>query len=216
MEKVSTTKHSTILVISIFITLLYSGQVSGVVISVFTDRALWESAVGSFTTETFDDSLLNSGFNVYSQSGGGVSGGLFNDAVFEGSFVEDTIWNFSNPILAFGGNWDLSLNLPGTGLQFGLHGPSDTFGVPGRPDIANTYTGGFWGILADTPFDTVQTFSAGLGSEHYSLDNLVYSKTQIPEPNSLLLLILGLIGLVSFSGTTSKEKAKSIPVTLWI
>jgi len=210
MEKTSTTKHSAILVISIFITLLYTGQVSAVVISVFTDRTLWESAVGSFTTETFDDSLLNSGLNVYSQSGGGVRGGLFNDVVFEGGFVGDTIWSFSSPILAFGGNWDLGPNSAGTALEFGLHGPSDTFGVPGRPDIINTYTGEFWGILADTPFDTVQIFSAGLGSEHYSLDNLVYSKTQIPEPNSLLLLILGLIGFVSFGGTASKEKAKSI------
>jgi len=193
MEKISAIKYTAILVISTFATMFYAGQASAVVISIFTDRALWESSVGIFATETFADSVLNDGLTVSSQSGGRVSSGLFNDMVFENGTVADTFLRFSNPVLAFGGNWDLSPNSPGTGLEFTLSGPAGFLGVSGRPDIANTYTGGFWGILSDTPFNTIQIFSADLGSESYSLDNLVYSRTQISEPSSRLLFVLGLI-----------------------
>jgi len=212
MDKINTTKHATVFTVStlFFATLFYTGQVSAVVISVFTDRASWESAVGNFSIETFDDSVLNDGLNVYSASGGNVSGGVFNDAVFEGGFVEDTAWSFAGPIRAFGGNWDLGPGSAGTGLEFVLHGASDSFGVIGRPDINNAYTGGFWGMVADTSFDTIQVISAGLGSENYSLDNLVYSKTQIPEPNSLLLFTLGLIGLFGLGRSMNKEKKRNM------
>ncbi|NOZ52937.1 MAG: PEP-CTERM sorting domain-containing protein [Gammaproteobacteria bacterium] len=214
MDKINTTTTKRAIIAATFASLLYIGQSSAAVISVFTDQALWESAVGNFTIETFDDSLLNREISVTSTAGDhSVSSGVFNGLVFEDDTVAlDTNWSFTGPILAFGGNWDLSPGSPGTGLEIALHSPDDFFLVAGRPDIANTYTGGFWGILSDTPFNAIQILSGDSGIENYTLDNLVYSKIQVPEPNSLLLLALGLIGLLSFGGPFIKNKERKLRI----
>src|SRR6185436_3914886 len=72
--------------------------------SVYTDRAAWEAAVGSFTQESFDEVSLN-GFTIieledYTGHAHGVADGFYEDRVVDPNSY--TIFSFENPTFAFG------------------------------------------------------------------------------------------------------------------
>ncbi len=67
---------------------------------------------------------------------------------------------------------------------------------PGAPDPA--FTGGFAGIQSTTSFNRLGlTFNSSVASA-FALDNLTFASA-VPEPSSLLLAVLGLGALATFS-----------------
>ena len=97
-------------------------------ITVYTDRSAWESAVGAYDEEFFDDAILNPGVSVVTdnglvQAGSGVLGpdGVWWDRVIPGEAT--TTWSFANPLVGFGAYWDLAgPGGPGTGIALTLDG----------------------------------------------------------------------------------------------
>lgn len=137
----------------------------------------WQSAVGSWETEDFDDSTLNDGVTV--ASGGGsisVSNQRWEDQV-GGTYT--TVWNFSQPIVAFGGYW-IDLLGPGGGLSIIVDGSYGVLSSPYLGSESPPYS--FWGFVSSEPFTTVTIQLAGSGApvETYALEDMVYAYANRP------------------------------------
>lgn len=179
------------------------GAVSAVVLSsaahasfiTFTDRAAWELAVGgSFSQESFDDAITT-GFTIQEVGSGhssGINNGVYNDRTV--GTTTFTNYNFSSMINAFGANWDLTPGGAGQGLQLFLGGQSVT------PQIANTFSGGFFGVVSTTSFNVVTVRSGNFPgvAETHNVDNVVFTSA-VPEPESYALMLagLGLMGAIA-------------------
>lgn len=174
-------------------------------ITVFTDKAAWVLAVNApFFTETFD-SAAPSGFTIVEVGSGhssGISDGVYNDRT-----VDDTTYtnyNFNSMINAFGANWDLSPGGEGQGLQLYV-GNQMVFG-----EIANTFTGGFFGIVSTNAFSLISVHSGTIDelAETHTVDNVVFgSVSAVPEPESYALMLAGLclVGAIA-----RRRKAKQV------
>jgi hypothetical protein len=161
----------------------------------FTDRAAWEAAVsGSFSEETFSSSGTT-GFTIQEVGSGhstGISGGVYHDrTVLDTAY---TNYNFNSMINAFGANWDLAPGGAGQGLRLFLGGELVT------PQIANTFTGGFFGVVSTTSFNQVTVRSGSFPgvAETHNVDNVVFTSA-VPEPESYAMMLagLGLMGAIA-------------------
>jgi len=197
-------------ILAVFISLLTASHAQASAITVqYTDRNAWEAALPTgigFEEEFFDDAALNPGVTFFSQAGGTIGGGVFNDSVAEdgGFFVSDTAWYFTSPIYGFGGYWDLGTT---SGINITGHGINSVSGgvIPG------TYDGGFWGFVSSTPISVIQVFLNGSNTTvSYTLDNMVYAVAEVPEPASIVLMSLGLVGL----GFLRKKKQRRVKMSI--
>jgi len=169
----------------------------------FTDRAAWELAVGgSFSEETFS-TTTPTGFSIQEVGSGhstGISNGVYHDrTVLDTAY---TNYNFNSMINAFGANWDLRPGGAGQGLQLYFGNQLIT------PQIANTYTGGFFGLVSTTAFNLVSVHSGTYSgfAETHNVDNVVFSSVSaVPEPESYALMLAGL-GLVGAIARRRKAK----------
>jgi len=102
-------------------------------------------------------------------------------------------YNFTSPITAFGGDFDLSPGGDGNGLRFVLDGSEIVSEEIGAPYV------GFWGFVSDVSFTTlvVQAGSDPGIAETHLFDNLsfgVASPAPIPLPAGFPLLLTALLG----------------------
>jgi hypothetical protein len=160
----------------------------------YTDKNAWQNALGGpFLTEDFNDSMLNSGVSFTSSESAQINPALghFQDVLTSTSNNEPTtVWSFSPPIAAYGGNWTLG-GPGGSGNSLLVYIEDSNFYVGA---IGNSYDGGFWGFISDTPFTSVRLIgSTGQNQQNYKLDDMVYAP--VPEPASLCLYGAGLVGI---------------------
>ncbi len=165
------------------------------------NQAGWEAAVGSWATEDFEDGV-GPGISVSSTNGvvhtqGSGNKLWYDDLTYSGGPTASTTFTFTNPIVAFGGTWDLASSGgdptcggPGSNIQVRMmDGTWQDVGV-----ISRNYINVFWGFVSDTAFDQVllQAYNADGTRERYTLDNMVYTELEVEidikpwsDPNSV-------------------------------
>jgi hypothetical protein len=175
----------------IFAMVLFLAGSANANLTIYTDRPSWETAVNNiYWEEQFDDDTLDPHIASMTSDWGSasVSGGVWNDRI--GPSMSTTI-SFTETMTSFGGNWDLTPGGAGTGIKVYMDGTT----LAG--EIANSYAGGFWGFVSDTPFTSIVLGQGSSGSfpflETYTLDNMVF----VPAPGAILLGSIG-VGLVGW------------------
>ncbi len=164
------------------------------------NQAGWQAAVGSWATEDFEDGVVGPGLNVVSTNGYIYTQASGNDLWYDQldyPVGPTTTWTFANPIVAFGGTWDLGstgndpiIGGPGSHIQVRMmDGSWVDVGV-----INNSYIDVFWGFVSDTPFTQVrlQAYNDDGWIERYTLDDMVYTEIDVEidikpwsDPNSV-------------------------------
>lgn len=178
------------------------------------DRPGWESAVGVYEEEFFEDATFNPGVSVVSGYPGYVD---TTKEVWWDRLVcsppTTTIWMFDTQIRGFGGNWNPGVpGGPGAGIQVAINGTWVDVG-----EIPETYIDKFWGFVSAEPFRVVRLMHGSrcdiAWCETYEMDNMVYSyavdldiKPQsCPNPlniDSRGVLTVAILGTESFDVTT--------------
>jgi len=184
---------------------------------VFTDRALWEAAVTSFSTENFNAlplALFSTGtnsaglvdVNVTGNPGNsritnlalsGISFGanyLFLEVDESAPDIGTAALIFNHPISAFGADWASTTNT--SILEITVDGSLFNFS-----DHLTTGGGaGFLGFVSATPFSNAAFSIVGTTNEQFALDNLSFTEfTATPVPPALWLFGSGLMGLIGFA-----------------
>jgi hypothetical protein len=160
--------------------------------SFYTDRTAFETALsGAFTVEDFSGPGLNPLVSA-TTTFGAVGGGVWTDYIFG---ANSTVWSFGASQRAWGGDFDLfGPGGPGSGISLVL---ANGASVNVTEEIPGT-TAGFWGFIYNGAFNEVRM---SLGSEccveTYTLDNMTFAAAAVPEPSSLLLVGLGVVGLAA-------------------
>ncbi|MDF0554856.1 PEP-CTERM sorting domain-containing protein [Kamptonema sp. UHCC 0994] len=168
--------------------------------TLYANQTEWQNALNGqpFQTEEFNGPNLPLGVSVNSL--GVINNGVWEDQV---SDEQTNTWNFAKPIFAWGGNFNLADVLdPGTGIAVTVADLlGDNYFVG---EISNTLAGEFWGLVTDSPFNTVKLSKGSQGlqpddRESYSLDDVVYTEsTSEPEPIPEPAEIFGTLGFIGF------------------
>src|SRR5437867_11578821 len=163
----------------------------------YSSEAAWRSAVGSFVTESFDNSGLRATTGVVT-SAGQIQDNEWHDRVTLGGGESTSFKYVLGTMNGAGGDWDTSPLLEGQGLKITLNltgGGTQLVGQIGPID-------GFFGWTSDASFDSF-TIKAGNHTgvaETFELDDLMMAPTQgtvtpTVEPATLALVGTGLLGL---------------------
>ena len=198
-------------------------------LTVYTDRSAWETAIGSFATDTFEATALgslNSGVNVYSfftatidanDSGfttilepGAVNSSREFRARIGTDFPNDPssiVVDLFGPVLGIGadfvGTTDgdlLTLTVGSDTVEFDQH-------LAGSGD-------GFLGVISNAPFNmlTLGTEIPSLSGEAFALDNVSFGPI-VPEPSTYALAVLGLLALGFYGWRRRKTRDRNRPET---
>jgi hypothetical protein len=173
--------------------LVWAGT-AGAATVVHTDKTAWEAALGGpFLTEDFDDDLLNPGVSFVSSESGNINPalGIYQDVLASASQNEPmTVWSFTPAISAYGGSWTLG-GRGGSDNSLLVYLDGTTF----VGSIPNSFNGGFWGFVSDTPFASVKLIGgSGANQQNYQLDDMVSAPVPVPAAAWLLGSGLALLG----------------------
>ena len=172
-------------------TAMMLSSASQAAVTVYTDQSAFAAAMGTLTTEDFNDAVLVPGLSITTNAGT-IGSGVFNDRVFRGG--DTTTFSFAGGARGAGGIFDLTPGGFGQALSFTLNlSGGGTELVPS--EIAST-VGTFFGFISTNRFDSfLITAGSNAGSaETYTLDNLQFGGA-VPEPGTWMLMVVG-FGLV--------------------
>lgn len=185
--------------LGLFFAMLGSAQAS---VMIYTDRTSFDAAITGAVTEDFSNTTLASPLETITGSGAvtpSITDGHLYDIIDNGTST-DTVFSFNTGVYAFGGDWDFSPGGPGTGIKFTTaNGTTTTIGE--LLNSGGTAFNGFWGFVSTDAFTSVglSEGSNSAAQETYYLDNLTYTAKSVPEPGTLALMGIALVGL-AFAG----------------
>jgi hypothetical protein len=167
------------------------------------NEAAWEAAAGGgpFKEENFDDAVLIPQLVITFGTAlpGNISGGKYNDR------ASDDVPQANNPLLtftglgarAFGADFDLGPNDPGTGLQLLItFADLSTLLLPEQ--ILNPFVNEFFGIVSDMAIRSIRFIEANQPAvfETFSMDNVRIAPVPIPAALPLFLSALAALGFL--------------------
>jgi len=165
--------------------------------TIYNNRTTFEAALVSFYVDNFNGNAITTpGASVVSNAGS-FGGGLFNDRVIRSS--RTTTWSFASGTYAFGGEWDLTPGGEGQGIEFTVNWTGGGSQVVGT-EIANSYSGQFFGFIATNSMDAVGYTGGTQGgqAETHNFDNMT-TGTTVPEPSTYVLMAAGLCAVGALS-----------------
>jgi hypothetical protein len=181
------------------------------VIQVFSQNlAGWQAAAGApVLTEDFNDAALIPELSITfgSDLPGSISGGLYNDRANDSLAEQATkpLFTFNDPlgVSAFGADWNLGPNDPGTGIRLFItfvDTSTDSTVLILNPDPLNTGFVGFFGIVSDTAIRSIR-FDEGTQQvnlfETFNMDNAqLVSAVPIPAALPLFLSAIAALGFL--------------------
>lgn len=185
--------------------LVITGTASAGLIA-YNDRASWEAAVGGVFTEQDFSTIASQAYDVspidvgdFTVSVTGTNYG--SNWHFIGTGGPNNVNGTQQLHLATGDvggtTLDFDPEIYAFGADFGGVSDSRTtsFIIGGMQlDIPNL-NGGFFGFVADGNFGANLLQLTDGSADGFAMDNLVYAYSSVPEPTSLILLCLGLLGL---------------------
>lgn len=180
-----------LLTLVVLMVVLMAGTASAapILIQEYFNYSSWLAAVNGIATETFTGSL-----NVAVLIGtdaGTISGNQWLDTLTPGDV---TAFGYTGgAFIGFGGFFDLTPNNFGSGVI--VTGVDSTGSTTFETLIPPGFTSGFYGVVTAGPMTEIRltTQDGFLFQEVYTLDDLVFA--QVPEPATLSLLSLGLLGV---------------------
>lgn len=185
------------------------------IVTVFSGNAslaAWQAAAGGpVVTETFDDAILVPELSITfgSQLPGEITGGVYHDRA-----NDDNVAQVTKPLLtfsglgasAFGADWDLGPNDPGTGITlFVTFADLSTQAI--ATEIPETFMDEFFGIVSDMAIRSIRLDEGTQGGlfETFDMDNArIVSAVPIP---AALPLFLSAIAALGFLGRRKKRLA---------
>ncbi len=112
-----------------------------------------------------------------------------------------TVWSFSQPVYAFGGNWDLGPVNAGLEVNTGDTGyfmpdayvqPLSSYDWNDKPEWPAAQWSGFWGFVSTVPIQSVEIFSGDEGTSSSFAQNYTFTgmeiATAVPEPSTVNML----------------------------
>jgi PEP-CTERM motif len=155
-------------------------------------------ATGTFTSRTFADFVNFSTNNLLfvDSDYSGQYGSSGNHVANRYNNPSPVTISFAAPVSAFGFNWGAA-DQPWSMQLFGNNNTLlETIGVAAQ---TNPFAGFIGGANSSGISSVVLTSLSSYGYDYFLLDNLQYvqASTDVPEPSSVLMLGLGLIGLVA-------------------
>jgi len=183
----------------------------------YSDRSLWEDAVGVLSQATWDNYIIPPGGLFFGSNGiDGVDGEMLftNPGTGQAPVIFDNNWDGGAGSIGLGtGNViasqqgvDVSWTGAVNGLGFDLRGygagiATSSFdivlGAGGElfTTTVNNPTGGFWGIVDTTGTISSVSVNVATGGSVTVMDTFTLARVSVPAPGGLVL-VLGLAGLV--------------------
>ncbi len=165
----------------------------------FTDRASYEAYITNSVldemldvSQSFNTGGVRSGYSWNMSDYGCVTGGC-GDQLSQGmSYDDNYIWTYNN------GSFSFESNIFAFGFDFGSYNGSTSVSLNGYQS-QQTSTGGFFGI-ASTDSQGFNVIDYTKSTQYGLFDKVTYAtqaKTSVPEPSTLAIFALGIIGLAS-------------------
>ena len=194
-----------------FVSLMIVSSIAQAAITTYTSRAAFESALNSVTVDNLDGVTASfhygdsrpgyvistpQMYGCINQSGCGDNASSGFDSAY--------LWNYL-------GQDTFTFNLPTNGFGFDYANPK--FYDLGSKIIIDGYTSptasGFFGVISDV---AVTSFTTDQTGAFIIFDNVTYGPTapaisSVPEPTSIALMGLGLLGFASSRRKSAKSKS---------